>query len=65
MEKEIYSPMEKVLIEGAQKLTTKEICDSAIETKKKLNKALELDLMLLELEKKIDELNERAQEWYL
>lgn len=35
MEKEIYTPMERILIEGAKKLTTKEICDSALETKKK------------------------------
>jgi hypothetical protein len=32
----IYSPMELVLIEGAKKLTTKEVCDSALETKKKV-----------------------------
>lgn len=65
MKKEIYTPMEKVLVEGAQKLTTKEICEQALEAKQKTKEALELDLMLLELERKLDELNERAIEWWL
>lgn len=65
MANENYTPMEKVLIEGAKKLTTKEICDSALESKKKTIQALELDLKLLEMERKFDELNERAMEWWL
>jgi hypothetical protein len=34
MEKEIYSPMEKILIEGAKLVSTKETVEAAIETKK-------------------------------
>ena len=34
-EKEIYTPMEKILIEGVQRLTTKEVVESAVDTKKK------------------------------
>ena len=43
MEKEIYTPMEKVLIGGA-------LYAQALQTKKDLEQALQLDLMLLELE---------------
>lgn len=49
MEK-FYTPMEELLIEGAKALTTAEIVDAAMETKKDFTKALELDLMLLEAE---------------
>lgn len=65
MEKEIYTPMERILIEGAQILTTKEICDSALETKKKALQALELDLLLLEMETKLIEQSELAGELIL
>lgn len=41
--KEIYTPMEQVLVQGA-------IYAEALETKKKANQALALDLMLLEME---------------
>lgn len=50
MANEIYTPMEKVLIEGAKLLTTKEVVDDAIQTKEDFNTALLLDNMLLELE---------------
>lgn len=66
MEKEKNNkPAEGGVVENAQIISTKEICESALETKRKLNQALELDLMLLRLEQKLDELNERAKEWYL
>lgn len=44
MEKEIYTPMEKVLLKSA-------LYVQALETKKKLTEALALDAQLLELEK--------------
>ena len=43
MSKEIYTPMEKILIEGAKCLSTKEIVDAAVEAKQKTNEALALD----------------------
>lgn len=66
MEKEIYSPMERILIEGAKKLTTKEVVETAIETKKQFNDALSLDAMLLELEAKADMMDGyKMEEWLL
>lgn len=53
---EIYTPMEKILVEGAkaaEQLSMKEVCDAALETAEKFRKALELDLMLLEAEEKV------------
>lgn len=52
MEKEIYTPMEKVLIEG-------------IKTKQKLVEAAELDLLLLEMEKQFDLMDGLKEEAYL
>ena len=53
MKKEIYTPMEKVLIEGAKLL-------------EKTTAALELDLMLLELEAKADMMDGLTmEEWLL
>lgn len=61
-----YTPMERVLIEGVQKLTTKEVCDAALETKAKEADALRLDLMLLELEAKADMMDGyKMEEWVL
>lgn len=66
MEKEIYTPMESILIEGAKKLTTKEVVEAAIETKEQLNDALKLDLMLLEMEAKADMMDGMTmKEWLL
>lgn len=48
MEKEIYTPQEAHLIEGAKQL------QAALETKKALLAALELDLLLLNMESKQD-----------
>ena len=59
MQKEIYTPMEKVLIKSAY-------LAQALETKKKEEAALKLDLLLLEMEEKqglIDGLPEEA--WLL
>lgn len=50
---EIYTPMEKVLIEGVKALTTKEVVESAIKTKEDFNTALLLDLMLCQAEEKV------------
>lgn len=47
---EIYTPMEKILIEGAKKLSTAEVCARALETKKDFNTALLLDALLQEME---------------
>ena len=53
---EIYTPMEQVLVEAAKWL----------ETKQNMNKALELDLMLLELEAKADMMDgKQLGEWLL
>lgn len=58
MSKEIYTPMERILIEGAKLLTkeeaptTKEVCESAIKTKEDFNTALLLDVMLCQAEEK-------------
>lgn len=76
MEKEIYSPMEKVLIQGTiaicgddcreEIIPTKELCDSALKTKKQFNDALSLDAMLLELEAKADMMDGyKMEEWLL
>lgn len=66
MEKEIYSPMEQILIEGAKKLTTKEVVEAALETKEKFNEALSLDSLLLEMERKADMMDGyKMEEWLL
>ena len=44
MQKEIYTPMEKVLIQSA-------LLAQALETKQQTTEALKLDLLLLEMEK--------------
>ena len=60
MEKEIYSPMEKILIAGAQ------LYEEAAATKAKEAEALKLDLMLLEMEEKMGLMDGIAlQEWIL
>jgi hypothetical protein len=62
--KEIYTPMEKVLIEGAKlaeggtvpretEPTTAELCAAALKTKNDTAIALLLDLMILEAEEKL------------
>ena len=59
MEKEVYTPMEQVLIRGA-------VYIEALETKKKVVKALEADLLLLELEAQADMMDgAQLQEWLL
>lgn len=59
MEKQIYTPMERVLIQGA-------MLAQALEEKKKVAALLELDLMLLEMEEKQDMLDGiKLQEWIL
>ena len=59
MEKEIYTPMEKVLIEGVQ--TLDRLTVSKMETQ-----ALELDLMLLEMEEKMGLMDGvELKEWIL
>ena len=59
MQNEIYTPMEKVLVGGALYL-------EALETKKKETQALELDLMLLEMEEKAGLMDGvELQEWVL
>lgn len=51
--KQIYTPMERLLIEG-------------LKIKEDMNKALELDLMLLELEAKADMMDGlELKEWLL
>lgn len=56
MEKEIYSPMEKVLVEAAK----------WVETKQNMGKALSLDLLLLEMERQQDMMDGRKmEEWIL
>ena len=63
MEKEIYTPMERVLIEGAIKA---EEIQKAYEIKEKERQALELDLLLLELESKIGLMDGiELEEWLL
>lgn len=51
--KPIYTDMERILVEGAKKLTTKEVVEAAIETKEKFNSALLLDVMLCQAEEKM------------
>lgn len=41
--KEVYTPMEKILIDGVKALTTKEVVEAALETKKDFTNALLLD----------------------
>lgn len=66
MNKPIYTEMERILIEGAKKLTTKEVAQAAIETSKKMEDALKLDLMLLEMEAKADMMDGmKMEEWIL
>ncbi len=56
MEKEIYTPGEKVLVEAAKWL----------ETKKQMGQALALDLLLLEMERQQDMMDGRKmEEWLL
>lgn len=47
MQKEIYTPMEQVLVQSA-------LYVEALETKKKANELLALDMLLLELEAQQD-----------
>ena len=65
--KEFYTPMEKVLIQGVQKLTpTAQLVADALETKKKEATALELDLLLLEMEAKFNMMDGYSlEEWVL
>lgn len=58
MEKQIYTPMEKVLVSGALYL-------EALETKKKAVDAAKLDLMLLEMEKQVNLMDGLKEEDYL
>lgn len=59
MEKQFYSPMEKVLInamiarEERKAQTTKEVCEAALETDKKFTDVLLLDVMLCQAEEKM------------
>ena len=64
---DIYTPMERILIEGAKRLTAKEECEQALETKKQLFKSLELDLALLEAEEKFGLMDgiRLEEEWIL
>ena len=66
MAQEIYTPMERILIEGAKLLSTQEVVEDAIQTKEKFNQALLLDNMLLEMEAQADMMDGRKlQEWLL
>lgn len=58
MEKQIYNPMEKVLVSGALYL-------DALETKQKLNALLALDQLLLELEERHDMMDGLKMEVWL
>lgn len=59
MEKEIYTPMEQVLVQGA-------LLAEALQTKQNLAKALELDVMLLKLEAQADMYEgKKMEEWLL
>ena len=63
MAKDIYSPMERILIEGALKA---EEIQKAKEIKEQERQALELDLLLLEMEEKLDLMDGiELQEWLL
>lgn len=56
MEKEIYTPMEQILVDAAK----------WVQTKQNMAKALELDLMLLELEAQADMMDgKKLEEWIL
>ena len=57
MEKEnYYTPMEQILVEAAK----------WVQTKQDMGKALELDLMLLEMEAKADMMDgKKLEEWIL
>lgn len=59
MQKEIYTPAERHLIEGVIQL------EQAMETKKKTNALLELDMMLLAMEEKQDMMDGLKMEVYL
>lgn len=58
---EIYTPMEKILIQAAmlaqaateEREPTKDIVEAALETKEKTSALLELDLMLCQAEEKM------------
>ena len=59
MKKEIYTPMERILIQGA-------LLAETLETKKKLADLEALDLMLLEMEEKQDMLDGlKGEQWLL
>lgn len=71
--KEIYTPMEKILIQAAmmaqeatKEPTTKEVVEAAIETREKYSAALALDAMLLEAEEKMGMMDGlKMEEWIL
>ena len=66
MEKNIYTPMEQVLIEGAKLLEENKAEKKWLETSIDLGKALELDLLLLDLEEKADMMDGiKLEEWIL
>ena len=66
MEKEIYTDMESILIEGVKKLTTKEVVEAAVKTDEDMTTALLLDNMLLEMEAKADMMDGyKMEEWVL
>lgn len=66
MEKNIYTPMEQVLIEGAKLLEENKAEKKWLETSTDLGKALELDLLLLDLEEKADMMDGlKLEEWLL
>ena len=65
MEKEIYTPMERILIEGVQCLSGEELA-AAIETKLTTNLLLELDEKLLKMEADADMMDGlKMEEWLL
>lgn len=60
--KEIYTPMEKLLIET---LARRQEREDALKVKKDTAAALELDLMLLEMEKQVDLMDGLKEEQWL
>ena len=59
--KEIYTPMEKLLIET---LARRQEREDKLKLKKQTTAALELDLMLLEMEKQFDLMDGiKGEEW--
>ena len=77
MKKEIYSPMEEVLIKGTlaicgddaqeevKPVETKDLTAAALETKKKTTSLLELDELLLKMEAQQDMMDGMRLEVYL